>query len=75
MTKQGKIDWKLRSLLGELFGVDEDEYLYRASKEVREYLHSQGVRRMKDELPIITKKGWYHLVEPLIEEEQDVLQH
>jgi len=39
------------------------------------YLHSQGVRRMKDELPIITKKGWYHLVEPLIEEEQDVLQH
>ena len=33
-----------------------------------EALSKEGVVRKKEELPIITKKGWYYLTEPLIEE-------
>ena len=57
VSKQEEIDWGLRTKLGELFGCDEDNYLYTASKELREWLASQGVvRRVDRELPIVKAK-------------------
>ena len=40
---QPNLDWKLRKWLGDWFGEDDPTQLYNASKELREFLHSQGV--------------------------------
>ena len=37
-------------------------------KNILDYLHSQGVVIKVDELAMSTEKGWYYLVESLIEE-------
>jgi len=37
------------------------------ASQILKYEDSKGVVQKADELPIITKKGWYYLVEPLIE--------
>jgi len=45
------------------FGFLSDEEV----EEILEYLHSRGVVIRVEELPVITKKGWYYIVEPLVE--------
>ena len=52
MTRQERIDWGLRAILGQLFEEYEGQYLYTASKQVREYLVSEGcVLKVDRELP------------------------
>jgi len=52
--------------MSELSGIRE-EYTERPAA-LWEYLHSQGVViKKKGVLAISTKKGWYYMVEPLIE--------
>jgi len=41
------------------------------ARDIIAYLHSQGVVIKKEELPAITKKGWYYLVESLIEVKEE----
>jgi len=47
---------------------EERDYWYEYADKVVSYLHSQDVVRKTDDLPIFTKKGTYHIVEPLIKE-------
>jgi len=37
--------------------------------DIFQFLHANGVVIKADELPIITKKGWYYIVKSLIKEE------
>ena len=56
MTKQEEVSAILTKYTGR-YGLHLDSVL--------EELTHAGVVQKKDELPIITKKGWYYLVEPL----------
>ena len=46
-----------------------NEYIENLITRIFKKQDSQGVRIMLDELPIITKKGWYYLTDSLIKEE------
>ena len=48
----------------------EREYFRGKIDEDFKYLHDNGVVLKVDDLPIITKKGWYVRVVPLIKEKE-----
>lgn len=49
-------------------GQKNRRYYRNIAMKILNYLHLQGGVLKADELPMVTKKGWYYLVEPLIEE-------
>jgi len=67
MATQEEIKEGLIALFYEM-GLGESIDFETFQQKIRQYLHSQGVRILRDELPIITKKGWYHLVDFLIDD-------
>jgi len=50
-----------------LMSWGKDEKTIDTAYDITKYLHSRGVVIKRDELPTITKKGWYYLVKPLME--------
>ena len=73
MTKQGEIWEGLKTII--LMNVETNalgDIVFKVDglSKVFAYLHSQGVAIKRErEFPIITKKGYYYLVESLIKEE------
>ena len=54
MTKQEEIDWGLRVLLDDMFDVEEDYYLAKASERIREFLDSKDIVIKVDNICYIT---------------------
>ena len=69
MTKQEKIRRRVEKFVSKAYWYEgKKNVVVSITNEILSYLHSQDVVIRTDELPVITKKGWYHLVEPLIED-------